>query len=198
MQHLGVPLHRGEIADAAPGVHLLHQAVADPRAKPRPPLVLPLLEPGRGGHLEAVEKRSPDLQVAGIQMRHVGIHRALSKRHRRPLDHQVLAPHLLFQYGERLCQRVARQMCGSVAPQQVHQVVARESPPRLDGETNQQREVLARAEADLLTRRCEQQERRAERGKVQVRRQKDGSPCFGMGLLDARINVLSTRSESAG
>src|SRR5439155_16594941 len=90
------------------------------------------------------------------------------------------------------------QMCGSVAPQQIHQVVARESPPRLDGETNQQREVLARAEADLLTRRCEQQERRAERGKVQVRRQKDGSPCFGMGLLDARINVLSTRSESAG
>src|SRR5439155_749939 len=72
VQHLGVPLHRGEIADAAPGVHLLHQAVADPRAKPRPPLVRPLLEPGRGGPLEAVEKRSPDLQVAGIQMRHVG------------------------------------------------------------------------------------------------------------------------------
>src|SRR6266498_1498638 len=38
-----------------------------------------------------------------------------------------------------------------VRPEEIHQVVARESLPRLDGEADQQGEVLARAKADLLT-----------------------------------------------
>src|SRR5437667_1484 len=61
VQYLRMPLDRGEIADAAPGVHLLHQTIADARRQLRPPLILPLLECRRRRHIEAVEECPPDL-----------------------------------------------------------------------------------------------------------------------------------------
>ena len=137
-----------------------------------------MLEARSRRHIEAVEKRPPDLQVAHVEMRHIGVHRALDERDGRALDQEVLAPHLFLEHAERLRQRVAREMRRGVTPQQVHQIVAREAPPRLDREPDQQREVLARAELDLLAR-PGQKQRGAERQQVQVRRQTDGSQRFG-------------------
>src|SRR2546426_9698896 len=117
-------------------------------------------------------------------MRYVGVHRAFDQRDGGPLDEEVLTPDLLLEDGEGLGEGVTRQMSGRVAPEEIHQVVTRQPTPRFDGETNQQREVLTRAEPDLLPR-SRQQQGGSEREQVQVRLQTDGSQCFGLVLLDA-------------
>ena len=73
-----------------------------------------------------------------------------------------------------------------------HQVVAGELPSRFNGEPDQQGEMLARAEADLLAGLGEKQGS-AQREELQVRRQRDGSRRFGMVLLGTKINLVSTR-----
>ena len=46
---------------------------------------------------------------------------------------------------------------GDIGPQEIHQVFARELPSRFDGEADQEGEMLARAEADLLAGLSEEQ-----------------------------------------
>src|SRR3989441_10759673 len=65
---------------------------------------------------------------------------------------QVLAAALLLDARQCLSERMPRQMRWRVGPQQVHQIVARELLPRLGRESDQERKMLARAEADLLPR----------------------------------------------
>src|SRR5439155_7274825 len=67
-QHLRVALHRREVTDSAPAVHLPHEAIADPRHQLRPPLVLPLLELHGSRYLKAVEELTTDLRLRGIDL----------------------------------------------------------------------------------------------------------------------------------
>ena len=170
-QHLRVALHGREVARATTRVHLLHQTVADPGHQPGAPFVLPLLELHGAGHLEAVEERTTDLGFAAVEAAHVRVHYTRHEGDRRSLHHEMLASHLLLHHREGLRQRVAGAGGRHVRPEEIHQVVARELAPPFHREADQQGEVFARAEADLLTRIGEQQ-RHAQTQEMQVRRQR--------------------------
>src|SRR5207249_5485292 len=135
------------------------------------PLVLPLLEPHRAGDLEAVEERAANLRLAAVEAAHVRVHGARNEGDRRALHDQMLASDLLLQDREGLSQRVPGAGRRHVRPQEIHQVVAREPAPAFHREADQQGEVLARAEADLLTGFGDQQ-RHAETQQMQMRRQR--------------------------
>ena len=186
-----MPLDDGEVADAAPGVHLPDETIPDVRHELGAPLVLPLLEQHCPRHVEAVEERAADLHVARVEPSHVCVHDVLGERDGRPLHLEVLAADLRLDHRQRLSQGVPRAMRRGVRPQQIHQVVTRELLPRFGREANQQREVLTGAEADVLPS-LGDQEGSTEAGEMQVRRH-DGSQRFGLVLLGAQINVLSTR-----
>ena len=147
-----MPFHRREVADAPPGVHLPDETIPDARHELGAPLVLPLLERHRARHVEPLEERPPDLHVGRVEPPQVRIHRFVGERDGRPLHLQVLAADLLLDDRQCLSERMPRQMRWRVGPQQVHQIVARELLPRLGCESDQEREMLARAEADLLPR----------------------------------------------
>src|SRR6266571_3041205 len=149
-QDLRVALDRGEIADAATGVHLPHQTIPDSGHELGAPLVLPLLEGDRTGDLEAVQEGAADLRLARLEPPDIRVHGVVGKGDGRPLHLQVLAAHLLLHDRERLRQRVPRPIRRRVGPQQVHQVVAGELLPRLGCEADQEGEMLAGAEPDLL------------------------------------------------
>jgi len=190
-QHLRVALHRREVTDSAPAVHLPHEAIADPRHQLRPPLVLPLLELHGSRYLEAVEELTTDLRLRGIDLAHVHLNGAGGERDGGALHDELVAPDLFLQYRQRLGKRVAGPRRRNVGPQQIHQIVAGELPPRFDGESDQQGEMLAGAETHLLACLAEEQGS-TQREELQVRHHADASRRFGMVPLDTQINRVST------
>ena len=170
-QHLRVALHGREVARTTTRVHLADQAVADARHELRAPLVLPLLELHRPGDLEAVEERAANLRLTAVEAAHVRVHDAGNERDRRALHDQMLASDLLLQDREGLSQRVPGAGPRHVRPEEIHQVVARELAPALHREADQQGEMLARAEADLLTGFGDEQ-RHTKTQQMQMRRQR--------------------------
>lgn len=126
-----------------------------------------------------------------VQSAQVDFDHARREPDRRLLNEQVVAPDLGLQHRHCLREGMAGVRCWSVRPEQLDHAVATEPAARVDGQPDQQGEVLARAELDLLTSSGEQ-ERCPKRGKVQMRRHRDGSRCFGMLLIGPPVNGRST------
>ena len=143
-------LHRREIADAPGGIHLAHEAIADLGTQARAILVLPLLERSGRRDFEAIEEGSADLRVAGAQVTDVGVNPPGRQTHRRALDHNRLARNLGFDDGEPLSKGMIRVLRRRVRPQQIGEIISREALPGLQRKPDEEREMLARAEAHLL------------------------------------------------
>src|SRR5438874_4600883 len=82
----------------------------------------------------------------------------------------MLAADGLLDHTQRLCQGMAGERGGGRGPEEVHQVVACEAFARLEREPDQEGEVLAGAQPDVLPRRRDQ-EGSAEREQSQRRQQ---------------------------
>jgi hypothetical protein len=131
------------------------------------PLIFPVVERPRARHLEAVEEAAADgaIRPAG-ELRDVGLDGPRSQANRRRTHEEILAAQLCPQDGDGLGQGMPRVFRWRVGPQQLAQGVARECVSRLEGEPDQQRKVLARAEADGLPGAVEQL-RFAQAGQVE-------------------------------
>ena len=145
----------------------------------------------RPRYLEAVEELATYLGLKGVEPGRVHLYGAGDEPDGRSLHDKMIAPDLLLQHSQCLGKRVARPRCRSIGPQQVHQIVAGQLSSRLNSEADQQGEVFTRAEAHLLARRRKEQGN-AQREKLQVWRQTDGSQRFGMLPLGIQINLVST------
>src|SRR2546425_10684635 len=140
-----MPFDRREIGDAARGVHLPHETIANLRDQPRAKLVLPLLERSRRRNLEAIEEGTVDAHIAGRQMVGVDVNPTRRQANRGALNHDRLAGDLRFDYRETLCEGVISKTRGRLRPQQVGEGVARElladllwpeAPPRQIGKAH--------------------------------------------------------------
>ena len=139
-----------EIADAARGVHLAHETVANLRDQTRAMLILPIFERSRRRNLEPVEERTVDAHVADGQMVGVNVDPPRRQTDRRPLNDDRLAGDLCLDDGETLREGVIRVPRRRFRPQQIGEVVARELFAGFQRETNEQGEVLTRAKPHLL------------------------------------------------
>ncbi len=149
-EHLRVTLHRRIVSDAAAAIHVLDQAIPETRLELGGPLVLPVLEGARTGNLEAVQESPLDLRLRVIEVVGVDIDSALSERDRGLLDLHGVAAELGLEDRDPLREGMPAQPRRGVGPEEVHQIVTCEAVARFERESRQQREVLARAEADLL------------------------------------------------
>ena len=116
----------GEITDAARGVHLAHQTIANLRDQTRAMLVLPLLERTSRGNLEAIEKGAVDAHVAGVQVGRINVDPSRRQPNRGALNDDRLARDLRLDDGETLGEGVIREPRSRFRPQQIGEVVARE------------------------------------------------------------------------
>src|SRR5207244_2387735 len=150
LQPRRMALHSREVADAPGGIHLAHEAIADLGTQARAILVLPLLERSGRRDFKAVEEGSADLRVAGAQVTDVGVNPAGRQTYRRALDHDRLARNLGFDDGEPLSKGMIRVLRRRVRPQKIGEIISREALPGLQRKPDEEREMLARAEAHLL------------------------------------------------
>ncbi len=149
VQQLRVALDRREVGDAAGGVHVTGQRVTDFGDQLGGPLTLPVVEGARAWDVKAIEEPAADCTVRpGSEMSDVRLNGPSPQADRCGAHEEVFAPQLGPQHRNGLRQRMTGAFGWRVGPQQVGQRVAREHVARLQGEPDQQREVLARAEAD--------------------------------------------------
>src|SRR3989449_5178049 len=130
------PPPRGDATTWAPAAHLPYAATAARGHHSRPPLVLPLLELHGSRYLEAVEELTTDLGLRGIEPAHVHLNGAGNERDGGALHDEMIAPDLFLQYRQRLGNRVAGPRRRNIGPQQIHQIVTGELPPRFDREAD--------------------------------------------------------------
>jgi hypothetical protein len=146
-----VLLDRGEVADAAPRVHLLHQTVTNARVQARRPTLAPFLEAWRPTQFEPVEETSPNFRPAWVEVARVYLHRPLSQGERGAVGGQELPADRCPQDGDCLGQGMPAVLVGRIGPQQIDQIVTGELFSRLERKPNQQGEMLARAIAYRFT-----------------------------------------------
>src|SRR2546427_1640053 len=151
-----MPFDGREIADAARGVHLPHETVANLRDQARAILVLPVREGPRRRNLEAIEEGTVDAHVPRCQMVGVDVYPTRCQANGGALNDDCLTRDLRFDYGETLSEGVIGKARRRFGPQQVGEVIARELLAGFQRETNKEGEVLTRTKPHLLASNGEQ------------------------------------------
>ena len=147
---LRMVLNGWEVANATGRVHLAHETVTYLRCETRTELIFPVLERPRRGDLKAVEERPVDRHLIRRQMIEIDIDPASGEPHGGALDDDSLARDLGFDDRESLSERMVGEFRRRIRPEQIGEVVPRELLARFQSETDQERQVLARAEPHLL------------------------------------------------
>ena len=146
-----------------------------------------------GAVLEAIKERSLDTHVAGGQMRGINIDPAGGQPYGGALNHHRLTSDLCLYHGQALRERMIGMSRGRVRPQQVGEVIPRELLTAFQGETDEEREMLARAKPHLLASEGEQGGSTESVQHEMVSHMPARVLLIRNGTLGGRINDLSTR-----